>query len=41
MGWISDFQVRLDTVEISSCVRELEVSSKSPFVMTGRKSWLC
>ena len=31
----------LDDRERSSCVKEAEVSSSSPFIRTGEKFWLC
>ena len=33
--------MRLDDREIPSCVKEVEVSSSSPFIRTGGKFWLC
>ena len=33
--------MRLDDRERPSCVKEVEVSSSSPFIRTGEKFWLC
>ena len=35
-----DFQVRLDERGIPSCVKDVQVSSSSPFMRTGGKFWL-
>ena len=33
--------MRLDERERTSCVKEVELSSSSPFIRTGGKFWLC
>ena len=38
--WMWVFQVTLDERERPSCVKEVEVSSSSPFMRTGGKLWL-
>ena len=40
MQWICDFQVRLKEGERLSCVKEVEISSSSTFIITGGKSTL-
>ena len=39
--WTWVFQVRLDDRERPNCVKEVEVSSLSPFIRTGGKFWIC
>ena len=33
--------MRLDEQERSSCAKEVDVSSSSPFIRTGEKFWFC
>ena len=33
--------MRFDDIERPSYVKDVEVSSSSPFIRTGGKSWLC